>query len=226
LPALHKFYTTAHMLTSNTTNTYTDHWNEANIQVFWGEIAPCDHVVQIYENNKVFMDSLEGFVGSGFLAGDSVIIIATEEHLELLEERLKNQGFDLAALIADDLYIPLEVQDSLSKFFIKEWPDEKLFNTFVEGVIERAQKNNRTVRAFGEMVACLWERGYHGATVQLENLWNHLQKKEAFTLFCAYPRIGFTQNATQSIETICCAHTKVIEGGAKPSTAVYYKSVS
>jgi len=25
-------------------------WQQSKADIFWGEIAPCDHVVQIYEN--------------------------------------------------------------------------------------------------------------------------------------------------------------------------------
>jgi hypothetical protein len=203
-----------------------ENWKKSNMQVFWGEIAPCDHVVQIYENDQVFMHSLEGFVGSGFLAGDSVILIATTQHLKILEDRLKNQGFDIDALIDNDQYLALEVNEALSKFFVNEWPDENLFYAFVSGLIKRAQNHNRKVRAFGEMVATLWGKGHNGATVQLENLWNQLHKKDEFTLFCAYPKIGFTQDAIDSIETICSTHTKVIHGGARPSTEIYYKTTA
>ena len=65
-------------------NLRIEEWKNSNIQVFWGEIAPCDHVVQIYENDTVFLNTLEGFAGSGLLSGDSVIIIATKEHLSSL----------------------------------------------------------------------------------------------------------------------------------------------
>jgi len=36
----------------------------------------------------VFLNTLEGFVASGFIAGDSVIIIAADEHLPVLNKRL------------------------------------------------------------------------------------------------------------------------------------------
>ena len=35
-------------------------------KVFWGEMSPCDHLVQIYQDDEILLDSLEGFV-----AGDS-----------------------------------------------------------------------------------------------------------------------------------------------------------
>lgn len=49
--------------------------NEA--EVFWGEISPCEHLVQIYQNEGVFLDSLEGYVAGGILADDGVVVIAT-----------------------------------------------------------------------------------------------------------------------------------------------------
>lgn len=201
-------------------------WEKSSLQVFWGEIAPCDHVVQIYENDKVFLDSLEGFVGSGIMEGESVIIIATAEHLLALEERLRKQGFDLKDLIAAERYFGLEAKETLEKFMVNGWPDEKLFFQCIPSLINRAQKNNRKVRAFGEMVALLWQQGLNGATVQLENLWNKLHKNADFTLFCAYPKVGFTQDINTSIDIICSTHSKIIEGSPKPSTEIHYKNAS
>jgi hypothetical protein len=104
------------------------------------------------------------------------------------------------------------------------WIDENIFNSFITDIVNRAKQRNGKVRAFGEMVAVLWEQGNCGATVQLENLWNQLHDKSPFTLFCAYPKTGFSQSANGSIDTICKQHAKVIDGYARPSTAIYYKS--
>ena len=203
----------------------SDHWKSTSLQVFWGELAPADHIVQIYENDKVFLDSLEGFIGSGLIAGDAVIIIATAEHLAAIEKRIKKQGFDLSLLASSNQYIGLEAGEMLSKFMVNNWPDEDLFMELITGLFNRAQQNNRKVRAFGEMVALLWKQGLNGATVQLENLWNQLHKKDEFSLFCAYPKIGFTQDISASMDLICCQHSKVIDGSPRPSTEIYYKAV-
>jgi hypothetical protein len=66
------------------------------------------------------------------------------------------------------------------------------------------------VRAFGEMVALQWARGNSGATHRLEELWHHLCQKDGLSLFCAYPKSGFTQDADVSIKQICETHSKVI----------------
>jgi len=202
-----------------------NNWEKSNIQVFWGEIAPCDHIVQIYENDKVFLNTLEGFAGVGFMKDESVVLIATADHLADIEKRLLAQGIDIPALIASDQYIPLDVEDCLSTFMVDQWPDEVLFTNFVTAVMARAQKNGRKVRAFGEMVAVLWAQGYNGATVKLEHLWHHIQQKNRFCLYCAYPKSGFTQDANSSINNICRAHSIVIDGNARPSTEIYYKAV-
>lgn len=199
-------------------------WEKSNLQVFWGEIAPCDHVVQIYENDKIFLDALEGFIGSGIIAGDSTIVIATSEHLAALKHRLTNQGFDIDSLTETNRYAALDAAESLSIFMVNNWPDEKLFMEFVTSLLKKVQHKDHKVRAFGEMVALLWQQGLNGATVQLENLWNKIHSNNKFSLFCAYPKIGFTQDINSSIDLICSTHSKVIGGSQRPSTEIYYKA--
>lgn len=200
-------------------------WEKSNMQVFWGEIAPCDHIVQIYEDDKVFMDLLEGYVASGFKAGDSVIILATAEHLKVLNQRLKSQGFDLFSLTLQDQYIPLNAEETLSQFMINEWPDENLFFHLLTNLLLRARKKNRQVRAFGELVALLWAKGYSGATVHLEHLWHRYCASEEFRLFCAYPKSGFTQDANASINNICGCHSKIVTGAENSKEELLYTNV-
>jgi len=212
-------------LKTDTVKMEIDEWENSNIQVFWGEIAPCDHLIQIYENDKIFLDTLEGFAGAGFLAGDSVIIIATASHLESLNERLRKQGFDLKSLSQNQQYIPLDANETLSKFMVNDWPDEELFNKVAAGIVSEAKSGVRQFRAFGEMVALLWAKGNVGATVRLEHLWNKFRTKHSFCLFCAYPQNGFTENASESLAHLCQAHSKLIAGVTQSQTEVFYKAV-
>src|SRR5947199_620336 len=174
-------------------------WQRSKTEIFWAEIAPCDHVVQIYESDEIFLDSLAGFVGGGINADECVIVIATDQHLKALENRLRSFGIRVDVLVNDDRYIPLKAEVVLSKFMVNDWPDEELFNHTISELISRADYRNRRVRAFGEMVAILWANGKGGATVNLEHLWNKYCEKHHFSLFCAYPKTGFTQNINDSI---------------------------
>lgn len=203
-------------------------WRGSDVKVFWGEIAACDHTVQIYSNDNFFLYTLEGFAKTGFINGESVIIIATGHHLTALNERLRNAGYDVEVLTASDQYIPLEAHEALSQFLVNDWPQEDLFNAFITRVINRARYNNRRVRAFGEMVAVLWERGLAGATVQLEKLWCELHghDKQSFALYCAYPKSGFTQGPQESIDKICSMHSRMINGDGDPTTEIYHRHTS
>ena len=177
--------------------------------VFWGEISPCEHFVQIYADDEVFLDTLEGFLANGLRAGDSAIVIATAAHRRALETRLTVQGLDLVGARRKDLYIDLDAEECLDRFIVDGWPDDDLFVAFVSEVLERARGDGRKVRAFGEMVALLWARGDHAATVRLEHIWHRLCEASGFSLFCAYPKVGFTENAAASISMLCATHSKV-----------------
>lgn len=179
-------------------------------EVFWGEISPCDHLVQIYQDDTTFLDALEGFVSGGIMAGDGVVVIATPHHLAALDTRLRSRGIDTATAAQRDQYLGLDAEEMLSKFMVKGWPDESLFRTFVTETLQRAKGNGRRVRAFGEMVALLWAQGNTGATVHLEHLWHRLCHEQTFSLFCAYPKSGFTRDASQSIQEICETHSRVV----------------
>ena len=139
-----------------------------------------------------------------------MIIIATPHHLSSLETRLKSQGFDLVAATATDQYIALDAEKTLAQFMHNGWPDDSLFKSVIEKLLQRAQSGGRRVRAFGEMVAILWAQGNNGATVRLEHLWGRFCEDKSFSLFCAYPRSGFTQATSASIKEICAAHSRSV----------------
>jgi hypothetical protein len=205
---------------------FEEHWIETKPQIFWGEIAPCNHILQIYESDDVILNSLEGFVTTGFDAAESVIIIATDEHIRGLNKRLIAAGYDLKRLQEEDQYLPLNAHETLEKFMVNDWPDEKKFINVVTNVVSLAKgKFNRKVRAYGEMVAILWAKGNNGATVNLEQLWNKFCATEQFCLFCAYPKTGFTQDVEQSIFHICNQHSKLIVGDSKSSSQIFYMNM-
>src|ERR1700732_4546422 len=127
-------------------------------QIFWGEIAPCEHIAQFLEHEGVLLDTLTGFIGGGLKAGESTIVVATAEHLEALEERLVAFGVDIPLARSADQYIALLAEEALARFMVKQWPDDELFAHLVTELINRARAKGRRVRAFGEMVALLWAR--------------------------------------------------------------------
>lgn len=180
-------------------------------RAFWAEMAPCDHIVQIYGDDNVFMDGLEGFVGSALRAGESAIVIATPAHLHALEKRMRDRGVDVERARAENRYLARDAEQTLELFMVDGWPEETLFTKCVGELLELARGGqDRKVRAFGEMVAILWARNRVAATLQLELMWTRYCEIQKFPLFCSYPREGFTKNAAESIVDICRAHSRVV----------------
>ncbi len=179
--------------------------------IFWGELAPSEHIAQFYSDDEVLLGSLTSFVGGGLRSGESVILIATPEHLDFLRQRLAGAGVDVDGAILEGHYIALDAEHTLASFMVRDWPDKELFGGLVDELIRRAAVNGRPVRAFGEMVALLWARGQMAATVRLEYLWHQFCKSHEFALFCAYPKAGFAKSSKESLAEICAAHSKVIE---------------
>jgi hypothetical protein len=200
-------------------------WQRCDTKAFWGTVAADDHVVQIYDNDTMLLNTLADYANDGFHAGDSVVVIATGAHVEALNSRLRVRGLDLMPLINADQYIPLDADETLAKFMINGLPNEEYFIETVSVIMKRARKNGREVRAFGEMVALLWERGNSQATIQLEMLWNNFCATQRLCLFCAYPKNGFSHDAGASVMHICAAHSKVIGADEKDPSQIKYRAV-
>jgi signal transduction histidine kinase len=164
------------------------------------------HFVQFYEQDDFIVDSLCKFVTAGFDAGETAVVAATDAHLTALNERLIEQGFDLAFVTESGNYIPLSAETTLAQLR----PDGALsadrFSDTIGVTILKAA-NRRRIRVFGELVALLLAEGNIDAAIELEGMWNELQLKHPFSLYCAYPMRGFND---RSLDDVCGAHAHVI----------------
>lgn len=196
--------------------TSTDQLYNSDSEVFWAEVAPCDHLMQLYDDDDVFLDSLEGFVGGGIRRGDASVVIATPAHRNGLEQRLKKRGIDLNAARENGTYVDLDAEATLAKFMNDGWPDDEKFYSTIADVLTPARHDGRHVRAFGEMVALLWANGHSAATVRLEYLWHNLCQAEVFSLLCSYPKIGFTDDMQASLNEILANHSRLVSSRPQP----------
>ena len=51
-----------------------------------------DHFVEIYDDDASLVDSLARFIGLGLAEDETVFVVATREHREMLEQRLDGLG--------------------------------------------------------------------------------------------------------------------------------------
>lgn len=192
------------------------------------------HVVQFYSEDSFLLDELGRFLGSALEAGDVALVIATKEHRDGLAQRLSARGLDAPRAAAEGRYIVWDAAETLSKFMVEGYPNAAQFAELMGGYMRQAKQGvgskARSIAAFGEMVALLWNAGKSDAAIRLEHLWNELAKTHVFSLRCAYSIEGFSRgDHRESFLKICESHTDVIpaEGyTALPTKADQHRKIA
>lgn len=173
-------------------------------------IKPCEHLVHFYDDETVFLNSLETFILRGLMDGEAVVVIALPSHRTALEFRLAGHGLNLAKLAASEQLVLLDARETLSTFMWDGLPSEPLFEEALGKLVTRLRAGHRTVRAFGEMVGILWEQGNRAATLRLEEIWHRFCQREGLVLYCAYRQAAFAAEP-ESRRQICASHSHLIE---------------
>lgn len=172
----------------------------------WSELvkhpAHGDHIVQVYQDEAFLAETVAHYIGSGLHGGDAALVIATPAHRELFLRRLKASGPALKVL---------DAEQTLARFMSGGMPQWQAFHETVGGLIAELRLQYPTVRAYGEMVDVLWQRGERQAALRLEEFWNELAKLQTFSLLCAYRMDPLESKAYGGpLECICKAHTHLI----------------
>ena len=198
-------------------------WQHSNADIFWGDIAFYDHVIQAYDTEEIFIEALAGFVNTGIQVGDCCVVIVTPEHLEMLNGYLRSYGASIDTLMAEDRYIPVNAQELLSQMMVEGSVDEHLFANATAPIFERCRNTKAWIRAGGEMVGMLVGQGNWSAAIQLERLWNKLHQQDKFSIFCGYANSIFEKASRPQVDLIYAEHTKMISGSHRQSVQIYYK---
>ncbi|HEX7252504.1 MAG TPA: ATP-binding protein [Thermoanaerobaculia bacterium] len=170
-----------------------------------------EHRVQFYEDSAYLLEGVARHLAEGLLRGEAAVAIATGPHRENLQRQLVRLGVDTEALSRSGSYLSLDAAETLSRFRLGGSIDRRLFLEVIESVLSRAAESHRLVRVYGEMVAVLCSQGDRRAAVELEELWNDLGRRRAFSLLCSYPIDEFSDEAHEKdFRDICVAHTGVV----------------
>jgi hypothetical protein len=178
------------------------------------------HSVQFYDTHVALMDRLCALVSAGLLVGDSVLIVATEEHREQLVAALYSLNIDMLDYAWSSRIIMCDAEELLAEFMVDGLPDPELFRTAIGDLVDESKAsesgNHAGVTVFGEMVAVLWKEGNRVAALALEHLWNNLLAEQRLNLNCAYPRSLFASDEA-GVLTICQSHSQVVGVPAHPT---------
>jgi len=170
------------------------------------------HSVQFYDTHQALIDRLCGVVSSALLVGNSVLVVATKDHRELLTKALQRLEVNVRNYAREGRFTMCDAEEMLLTFMVKDLPDPDLFRRSVGKLLKDVQRaarsTERGLTVFGEMVAVLWDKGNKAGALALEGLWNDLLNDQAFHLHCAYPRSLFSQDEPGMLN-VCESHTHV-----------------
>ena len=162
-------------------------------------------MVQVYQDSDFLMDAVAQYVGAGLAAGEAAIVIARPEHRERLVRELARGGISPSPALK-----LLDAEATLAKFMAGGMPEWTAFHKLIGGTIAEMRLQYPTVRAYGEMVDILWQRGEEKAAIRLEEFWNEIGRLQTFSLLCAYAIDPLRGDTYAGLESICRCHTHLI----------------
>lgn len=168
------------------------------------------HLVTFYEHEADLASAVVPYLAAGLDCGDVAVVIATDAHRRAFETALASAGVDVALAQASGRFITLEAESTLAAIVVDGQVDRDAFHEVVGGLMRRAAAPGRRLRAFGEMVALLWDAGAVLAAIELEAMWNELGWELEFSLFCAYSSVStIGHEHAQALQQVCRMHSFV-----------------
>jgi hypothetical protein len=176
------------------------------------EVAVGDHVVQFYERDSEVVATVGRYLAAAARAGEAAVVIATEAHRLAFESELEAADIDVAAARRNGRFVSIDAAATLARFMNEGRVDPELFHEVVGGIVREAAKSGRPIRAFGEMVALLWDAGEVAAAIELETLWSDLAREVSFSLVCAYPARSVSGSEHfEALQHVCHLHSSVLD---------------
>jgi len=152
------------------------------------DAAPCDHVVQLYQDEDFLSRAVCRFAGGALANGEGIILVPTLTHWNAIRPRLEAEGVDVKAARERGQLTVVDADECLPRFMRNSMPDSSIFLGLAADVIGQARAGVRyeKVRWWGEMVNVLWERGDAAASMNLEDQFDQLAKKHDIAIFCSF----------------------------------------
>jgi len=201
-------------------------WISVTADEFWTDIARQDHVVQLYENDGVFLDTLTGFIEATMHVDENVVVVATDRHLNALEARLEMYGVEIEKMISENRFIPFNVEEIIAEFVIDGKLDEAVVLKSASDLLIKASYGGRKFKMFGEIAPTLMAQGYKDLPMRVERIFDKIFHEHKSCLYCGYSAKLFNGDLSHYRSPVCEIHAKIISGSVKQLTHVLYQQMS
>ena len=184
-----------------------------------------DHVVHFYEHESELAETVGRYLIDAAQAGAVAIGIATEAHRHALVAELDAAGVDPAKGFRDGTLILLDAAATMASFMPEGRIDRDEFRQVIGSLVRQAGETGRPVRAYGEMVALLWDAGDVLAAIELEKLWNELGRELQFSLLCGYHSESVQGDEhAEPLRQVCHLHSSVLHAPGRDDPGARYSA--
>ena len=171
----------------------------------------CHHIVNFYDDEADLVTDVVRFLADDLQGDEVVVVLATPVHRDAIDATLERRLTDGRGGRESGRYVSRDAAEVLSRFMVDGAPDRGRFMAVVGGLIAAVAEGGRPVRAYGEMVALLWQDGNVSGAIELEALWNELARDQRFALYCAYPMAAVDNNDDlTATRRVCDEHSRVV----------------
>jgi hypothetical protein len=174
-----------------------------------GAIAS-EHIVQFFDSDESRAECVAQFLADGYRLGQPAIVVAKPANWTGVVDQLTNLGVPVQEAIDKGTIVVKDATDTLRRISRNGVPDADAFEAVVGKAVTSLARRGMRVRAYGEMVDMLAQRGELAEAIKLEHLWNGLGERVPFFLLCGYSAAHFVPTAThRALRDICGAHSSV-----------------
>lgn len=174
-----------------------------------------EHVVQFYDREADLVRAVGAYLISAVAEDAVAIVIGSEGHRMAFEAEFVGAGINVVQATEEGTVVWLDAARTLSLFMEDGRVDPVRFRNVVGGVVRWARGTGRPVRAYGEMVALLWDAGDILAAIEVEKLWNDLARELSFALWCGYhTRSVLGEEHADALHEVCHLHSAVVPDAA------------
>jgi hypothetical protein len=169
-----------------------------------------DHIVQLFDTQHARSRAIWRFVSFGLDNEETVVVVARRKNWQGAARLLRRGGWPIDGTLQSERLIVLDADVMLASFMRRGRIDVDRFEEVIGGCVSDLAARRRRVRIYGEMVDILAEESNLQSARELEELWNRLGRRYAFTLLCGYAAAHFADPKTAaSLDAICGLHSHV-----------------